>query len=329
MKTLLQYLFTGNSLSEDQAYTALKEIASGSQKDVQVAAFLAVYNMRIPTIDELTGFRKAMFDLATPVKLKYPNTIDIVGTGGDGKNTFNISTAAAFVCAGAGAKVVKSGNYGFTSISGASNIIEYLNIPFATTSQAINTQLEQSNISFIHAPVFHTAFKHIAPLRKDLQVKTIFNLLGPLVNVCDPTIAVIGVHNDLVGKLYKEVLLKTDKQFAVVHALDGYDEISLTGDTKIFTRKSTKLHTPQSFGFKQISQASLLGGNSIAENAKIFTDILSSKGTKEQNSVVLANAALAIMLYEQNSYNAALSMAEESLYGGKAFNCLNALKNIK
>ncbi|HNM31552.1 MAG TPA: anthranilate phosphoribosyltransferase [Chitinophagales bacterium] len=328
MKILLEFLFAGQSLSEEQAYLALKDIASGNQNDVQIAAFLAVYNMRFPTVEELAGFRKAMLDLAIPIKLKHKNTIDIVGTGGDGKNTFNISTAASFVCAGAGIKVTKSGNYGFTSVSGASNIFEYLQIPFATSSQKIEEQLDRSNISFLHAPLFHPAIKNVAHVRKELQVKSIFNLLGPLVNACQPTNMLIGVHSEAAGKLYKEVLKKTSTKFVIVHAVDGYDEISLTGDTRIFGRKSAQLFTPIGLGFKQLKPQDLLGGNSVKENADILLAILKGKGTDAQNNVVLANAALAISIYEDNSYPAALSMAKQSLFEGKALSSLNALKTI-
>ena len=328
MKILLEFLFAGQSLSEEQAYLALKDIASGNQNDVQIAAFLAVYNMRFPTVEELAGFRKAMLDLAIPIKLKHKNTIDIVGTGGDGKNTFNISTAASFVCAGAGIKVTKSGNYGFTSVSGASNIFEYLQIPFATSSQKIEEQLDRSNISFLHAPLFHPAIKNVAHVRKELQVKSIFNLLGPLVNACQPTNMLIGVHSEAAGKLYKEVLKKTSTKFVIVHAVDGYDEISLTGDTRIFGRKSAQLFTPIGLGFKQLKPQDLLGGNYVKENADILLAILKGKGTDAQNNVVLANAALAISIYEDNSYPAALSMAKQSLFEGKALSSLNALKTI-
>ncbi|HNE50895.1 MAG TPA: anthranilate phosphoribosyltransferase, partial [Chitinophagales bacterium] len=252
----------------------------------------------------------------------------IVGTGGDGKNTFNISTAASFVCAGAGIKVTKSGNYGFTSVSGASNIFEYLQIPFATSSQKIEEQLDRSNISFLHAPLFHPAIKNVAHVRKELQVKSIFNLLGPLVNACQPTNMLIGVHSEAAGKLYKEVLKKTSTKFVIVHAVDGYDEISLTGDTRIFGRKSAQLFTPIGLGFKQLKPQDLLGGNSVKENADILLAILKGKGTDAQNNVVLANAALAISIYEDNSYPAALSMAKQSLFEGKALSSLNALKTI-
>ena len=328
MKTLLQYLFTGKSLSQEEAHIALKDIASGNQNDAQVAAFLSVYNMRMPTTNEVIGFRNAMLDLATPINFKYKNTLDIVGTGGDGKNTFNISTLASFVCAGAGIKVTKSGNYGFSSISGASNVLEQTGIKFATTEQQLNEQLEASNITFLHAPLFHPAIKNVTNVRRQLQVKTIFNLLGPLVNPCNPKTKVIGVHSEFVGKLYRDVLKSSTANFAIVHALDGYDEISLTGDTKIFTRKKIQVHEPDSFGFKQIRPEELYGGKTIMSNAKLFMNILKGKGTPAQNNAVLANAALAISLYEENSYHNALRIAQQSLYSGKALQSFNILKKV-
>jgi anthranilate phosphoribosyltransferase len=328
MKTLLHYLFTGKSLSEEQAYIALKDIASGNQNDAQIAAFLTVYNMRMVTVHELTGFRKAMLELAIPVKFKQKNTLDIVGTGGDGKDTFNISTLACFVCAGAGLKVTKHGNYSVSSVSGSSNVLEFLGIQFAAKQDKLNEQLDKANITFLHAPLFHPAMKNVANVRKQLQVKTIFNILGPIVNPCQPKSMIIGVHNEAIGKLYKDVLKHSDINFNIVHALDVYDEISLTGDTRIFTNNSAKIHEPKSFGFNKIKPEELYGGKTIAANAKLFTDILKGKGTEAQNNVVLANAALAISLCMENSYHAALSLAKDSLSSGKAYECFTKLKAI-
>jgi anthranilate phosphoribosyltransferase len=329
MKALLQYLFSGNALSQEEAFIALKDIASGNQNDAQIAAFLSVYNMRLPTVNEMVGFRNAMIEVAIPVAFKHKNILDIVGTGGDGKDTFNISTLACFVCAGAGVKVAKHGNYGVSSVSGSSNVLEHVGIKFGTTQAKLNQQLEKANIAFLHAPLFHPALKNVANVRKQLQLKTIFNLLGPLVNPCQPKSMVIGVHSEVVGKLYKEVLKSGHVNFSIVHALDGYDEISLTGDTKIFTKKNAQIHEPKSFGFKPVKQEELHGGKTIASNAKIFMDILKGKGTPAQNNVVIANAALAISLYEENSYHAALRIAQQSLYSGNALASFENLKAIQ
>lgn len=329
MKKLLQYLFTGNSLSQQEAYIALKDIASGNQNDAQVAAFFAVYNMRIPTTHELIGFRNAMLDLCVPIKFNKIKTLDIVGTGGDGKDTFNISTLASFVCAGAGVKVTKHGNYAVSSISGSSNVLEHLGVSFANKQEKLNEQLEAANITFLHAPLFHPAMKNVASVRQQLQLKTIFNLLGPIVNPCKPSSVIIGVHNEVVGKLYKEVLKDTDTNFEIVHALDGYDEISLTGDTKIFTKNAVRIYQPKGLGFNAVKPETIHGGKTIASNAKIFLDILKGKGTEAQNNVVIANAALAISLHEENSFYAATQIAKQSLMSGKALKSFEALKAIK
>ncbi len=327
MINLLKYLMTGDVLTAKQAETALKDIASGHQNEAQVAAFLMAYNMRMVTADELKGFRKAMLSLAAPLSFKGIRTLDIVGTGGDGKNTFNISTLACFVCAGAGAKVTKHGNYGVSSVSGASNVVEQIGITFATTQEQLNKQLEAANITFLHAPLFHPAMKNVAHVRKQLGLKTIFNLLGPICNPAKPDVMLLGVHSETTGKLYRDVMKEAEVDFAIVHALDGYDEISLTDDTRVMMKKSNQLYTPRNFGFNRVTPQALEGGNTIASNARIFMDILRGKGTEAQNSVVLANAAMAISLYENNSYNAALEMAKKSLFDGKALACLNQLKS--
>ena len=329
MKALLQYLFNGNSLSQKEAETALKDIASGNQTEAQVAAFLSVYNMRFPTTHEMIGFRKAMLELAIPIKFKEKRILDIVGTGGDGKDTFNISTLAAFVCAGAGVKVAKHGNYAVSSVSGSSNVLEFLDVQFGNTQEVLNQQLNAANITFLHAPLFHPAMRNVANVRKQLQLKTIFNLLGPIVNPCYPNVQLIGVHSDLVGKLYKDVLKTTESDFAIVHALDGYDEISLTDDVRVFTRKSTHLYNPKILGFAKINATDIYGGKNLKENAKTFLSILKGNGTAAQNNVVLANAAFAISLYAQNSYLAALEDAKKSLFNGYAFNSFEKLKSIQ
>jgi anthranilate phosphoribosyltransferase len=328
MKKLLQYLFAGNTLSQSEAQIALTDIASGNQNDAQVAAFLSVYNLRMPSTEELVGFRNAMLELATPVKFSHKNTLDIVGTGGDGKSTFNISTLACFVCAGAGIKVTKHGNYGVSSVSGSSNVLEYLGINFDCLEDKLNEQLENSCITFLHAPLFHPAMKNVANVRKQLQVKTIFNLLGPLVNPGEPQTQVIGVHSEAVGKLYKEVLKSTDVNFAIVHSLDGYDEISLTDDTRVHIRKRDYLITPHAFGLDKISPEEIYGGESIESNGLIFRNILEGKGTSAQNSVVLANAALAIAVHHKTDMEQGMEKANESLFSGNALRCFEKLKAL-
>jgi anthranilate phosphoribosyltransferase len=328
MKNLLTYLFAGNTLTPHEAKTALSDIASGNQNDIQVAAFLSIYNMRMPTADEMYGFRDAMLELAHPLEFPYKNILDIVGTGGDGKDTFNISTLAALVCAGAGVKVAKHGNYGVSAVSGSSNVLEYLGVNFTSDAEKLNGQLEKANITFLHAPLFHPAMKHVAAVRKQLQVKTIFNLLGPLVNPCRPHTQLIGVYNEAVGKLYKNVLLHSPVNFAIVHSVDGYDEISLTAEVKILMKKKDMIYTPHAFGFDAVDPAALHGGNSIESNAAIFIKILEGNGTKEQNQVVVANAALAISLYKNIELEIALLEAMDSLKSGAGLECFSILRSI-
>lgn len=329
MKETLQYLIDGNVLTAQEAYSVMKDIASGKQNEIQIAAFLTIFNMRLPTAEELNGFSKAMLELATPIKFKSNNVLDIVGTGGDGKNTFNISTLACFVCAGAGVKVAKHGNYSVSSVSGSSNVLEHAGISFAKNQSELNEQLEAVNITFLHAPLFHPAMKNVANVRKQLQVKTIFNILGPLVNPAKPEVQVIGVYSDSIAKLYREVLKLRDVNFAIVHALDGYDEISLTADTKILYRKNIQVSSAHDLGFKNSKAAELFGGTTVSQNAKHFINILKGNGTEAQNNVVIANAALGISLYEQNSYSAAIQQARHSLLSGSAYDCFLKLKSFK
>ena len=324
---LLQYLFAGNVLTKSEAAVALKDIASGNQNEAQVAAFLSVYNMRMPATEELIGFREAMLELAYPVEFSVKHTLDIVGTGGDGKDTFNISTLACLVCAGAGIKVTKHGNYGVSSVSGSSNILEHLGVRFADTQEELNEQLHHANITFLHAPLFHPAMKNVAHVRKQLQVKTIFNLLGPLVNPAKPTTQIIGVYNEAIGKLYKSVLSATKINFAVIHSLDGYDEISLTDDTSVYTKTKHYLMTPQAFGFSKIYPMYIHGGDSLGSNAAIFLNVLEGKSSEAQRNVVLANAGLAIATFRKTDILHGVEEARESLQSGKALEKFNRLKS--
>jgi anthranilate phosphoribosyltransferase len=328
MKKLLQYLYNGNTLTKSEAMLALKDIASGNQNDAQVASFLTVYNLRMPSSEELTGFREAMLELAAPIDLPVKHTLDIVGTGGDGKDTFNISTLACFVCAGAGIKVTKHGNYGVSSVSGSSNVLEYLGIPFAANQEELERQLKAANITFLHAPLFHPAMKNVAHVRKQLQVKTIFNLLGPLVNPAKPDTLVVGVYNEAIGKLYKNVLSASKLNFTVLHSLDGYDEVSLTDDTSVYNRHKHYLITPHAFGFDKIEPAAIHGGDTIDSNAAIFMHILNNSSTAAQKNVVLANAGIAIATHHKTNIPEGIALAKESLESGKALQCFNNLKSV-
>ncbi len=328
MKEILQYLFNHQTLSKAEAKSIMMEIANNKFNENEVTAFVTVYLMRSITLEELEGFSSALLRLAKPVNLETDDLVDIVGTGGDGKNTFNISTLASLVVAGAGQKVAKQGNYGASSISGASNVLENLGYQFKDTEEGLKQDLEKTNFCFLHAPLFHTALRSVAPLRKNLGLKTFFNLLGPLVNPAQPKFSMIGVANLEIARIYQYLLQNRKSDFMIVHALDGYDEISLTSDTKVVDKHGDKIYSAEDINFKNIKPSTIFGGNTKEEASQIFINILEGKGTDEQNSVVLANAALALQnTGKYGDYNACLEMAKDSLFNAKALNTLNALIN--
>jgi anthranilate phosphoribosyltransferase len=329
MKTILEKLYKHETFSSDESRTILIDIASGKYNDYQVASFLTTFIMRNITLDELKGFRSALLELAIPINLSDYDTIDLCGTGGDGKNTFNISTLSSFVVAGAGTPVAKHGNYGVSSISGSSNVLEALGITFQTDQDGLRRQLDVANICFLHAPLFHPALKRVAQVRKELGVKTFFNMLGPLVNPSRPKKQLTGVFNLELARLYQYLLQEDGIDFSVVYALDGYDEISLTGDAKVLTNSAQKMITPKDFGMNIQSPESIYGGSSIPEAATLFKNILEGNGTNEQNNVVLANSALAIQTAQpQYSLEEAVSIAQDSLFNQKALATFNSLKKI-
>ena len=326
MKQILQYLFNHQTLTKAESKAILIEISQNKFNESEVISFITVFLMRSITLEELTGFREALLQLAKPIDLGTHDLVDIVGTGGDGKNTFNISTLASFIVAGTGQKVAKQGNYGASSVSGSSNVLEELGYQFKDNSQDLKADLDKGNICFIHAPLFHPALKSVAPFRKQLGLKTFFNLLGPLVNPSRPNFTMIGVANLEIARVYQYLLQKDKSEFMLVHALDGYDEISLSGDTKIINKSGEKIYSAEDLKFENINPESIFGGNSVAEAAKIFKSILDGKGSKEQNSVVLANAAIALFNTQKyGNYNDCLALAKESLESGKA---LQSLENI-
>jgi anthranilate phosphoribosyltransferase len=326
MKQILQYLFNHNTLSKAEAKAILTEIAQNKFNENEITAFVTVFLMRNITLEEMEGFREALLRLSVPVHLGTHDLVDIVGTGGDGKNTFNISTLASFVVAGTGQKVAKHGNYGVSSISGSSNVLEELGYKFKDNSEDLQKDLEKGNICFLHAPLFHPALKTVAPLRKGLGLRTFFNILGPLVNPTEPNFSMIGVYSLEIARIYQYLLQKKQENFLLVHALDGYDEISLTSDTKVFDKNGEKIYSAEELKFKNINPESIFGGDTKQESAAIFKTILEGNGTFEQNSVVLANAAMALKNTEKyGDYNDSLALAKESLGSGKA---LQSLKNI-
>ncbi len=326
MKQILNKLLEHEKLSRTEASEILKRIAAGEFNEVSIASFLTVFRMRPITQYELAGFRDALLELCVKIDLGTTDTIDIVGTGGDGKNTFNVSTLSAFVVAGAGHKVTKHGNYGVSSACGSSDVLKFLGYEFTNDSAILKRQLEESNLCFLHAPFFHPAMKTVAPVRRQLGIKTFFNMLGPLVNPIQPKHNLLGVYNQELARLYQYILQTESRDFSVVYALDGYDEISLTGPASIRTRDSEKIFLPENFGLNKLKPSDLFGGDTVPEAAKIFTNVLENKGTPAQRDVVLANAGMAIQSFEPElSLPDAVAKARESLTSGKAYNILKML----
>lgn len=330
MKDILQYLFAHKTLSAEKAKEVLLQISKGTYSETEIASFTTVFLMRSITIEELKGFRNALLELAVPVNLNGREVVDIVGTGGDGKNTFNISTLSCFIVAGAGQSVAKHGNYGASSISGASNVMENLGYKFSNENDKLNRELEEAGICFIHAPYFHPALKNVASMRKNLGIRTFFNMLGPLVNPAVPATQMIGVYNLEMARIYTYLLQQSQSRFMIVNSLDGYDEISLTSDTKVITREGEKVLSARQLGKRMVSAKDLHGGNTAEEAAKLFLKILKREGTWAQNAVVIANAAMALMATgKYNDYESCYNMAVESLEGGKAYETFNKLISLQ
>ncbi len=330
MRNILQYLFEYKTLSRQQAKEVLIEISKGSYTESEVTAFITVYLMRTITIDELQGFADALMELCVPVPLEEYKVVDIVGTGGDGKNTFNISTLSCFIVAGAGQKVAKHGNYGATSVSGASNVMERLGYQFKSDAGQLRKEVEEANICFLHAPLFHPALKAVANIRKSLGIRTFFNMLGPMVNPAKPEYQLVGVYNLEMGRIYSYLLQQKGKPFTIIHGLDGYDEISLTNDTKVIVNEGEAVMTPEQLGKRPVSAEDIHGGNTPEEAAGIFLDIIQGRGTWAQNAVVLANAAMALHCTgAYKNYNDAYLAAVDSLESGKAYNTLKKLQQMQ
>jgi anthranilate phosphoribosyltransferase len=328
MKQILEQLFENKQLSYSTAKETLTNLGQGKYNQSQISAFLTVYLMRSISIDELAGFRDALLDLCVKIDLSDYNTIDLCGTGGDGKDTFNISTLSAFVLAGAGYKVAKHGNYGVSSGCGSSNVLEFLGYKFTNNENEIRNSIEKAGICFLHAPLFHPAMKNVGPTRRELQTKTFFNILGPMVNPSFPKNQIIGVFNLEVARLYAYLYQLSGSNFTIIHSLEGYDEVSLTGNFKIITNMSDEILSPEDIGFQKINPESIKSGGSIEEAAKLFINILEGKGTKEQNDVVIANSAMAIQcISKNNNFSDAVNEAKISIMSGKALGALKKLLN--
>jgi anthranilate phosphoribosyltransferase len=330
MKKILQHLFEHKSLTREKAKDVLLNISNGMYNEAEIAAFITVYLMRSITIEELLGFRDALLQLSIKVNLTGGKIMDIVGTGGDGKNSFNISTLACFIVAGAGHKIAKHGNYGASTISGASNVMEQMGYKFKNNNDALQRELDETNICFLHAPLFHPALKLVGPIRKNIGVRTFFNILGPMVNPASPDFQLVGVYSLEMARIYNYLLQQTGNAFTIIHSLDGYDEISLTSDVKVITNAGETIYTPEQLGKRMVQPEDIYGGNTVEESANIFMKIIKGEGTWSQNAVVLANASMALFSTgSYSNYELAYAAAVDSLESGNAYKGLKKLIELQ
>ncbi|HNX80305.1 MAG TPA: anthranilate phosphoribosyltransferase [Prolixibacteraceae bacterium] len=320
MKDILNLLYKGNTLDRQIAREIMTQIGQNFYSDIEISSFLTVFLMREITADELAGFRDALLELCYKVDLNGYRTIDVCGTGGDGKNTFNISTISAFVVAGAGTPVAKHGNYGVSGPVGSSNLFDHFGYRFSNDSGKLKNEVEKAGITFMHAPIFHPAMKHVAPVRKALQTKTFFNMLGPMINPASPVYQLVGVYSPEVQNLYADVYRESGTNYMIIHGLDGYDEISLTGPAKIITGAEESIIDPSTFGLEEGRHEELSGGKSTAEAAEILVKVLTNAGSDRQKQVVIANAAAALKVVQpEASWTDCVEKASESLDSGRAY----------
>lgn len=330
MKDILHHLFTYQTLSKSEAKEVLQNIAQQKYNHIQIGSFLTVFSMRSITVEEMSGFVEALQESCIPVDLNGYNTIDMCGTGGDHKNTFNISTISSFIVAGAGYHIAKHGNYGVSSGCGSSNLMEALGYEFSTDSSKLRSDIEKTGMCYMHAPLFHPTMKEVAPIRKQLIVRTFFNMAGPLVNPAKPQGQSVGVYNLEVGRIYKYLLQNENKNFIIIHGLDGYDEISLTCPTKLMANNFERIITPEEFGLTQTTPQQIDGGNTVEEALQICISILKNTCTQAQKDVVIANAAMGIKVaIPQLSIEECVYKAKESLESGKALDVVKKLTNNK
>ena len=328
MKEILNRLTQHETLQKEEASSILFQIAKGAYNPSQIASFLTVFMMRSITLEELEGFREALLELCVAIDLSEFTPIDLCGTGGDGKDTFNISTLSSFITAGAGVKVAKHGNYGVSSGCGSSNVLEHLGIKFSNKEDFLRRCIDQAGICVLHAPLFHPAMKNVAPIRRELGVKTFFNMLGPLVNPAFPKNQLTGVFNLELARLYGYLFQKTDQNFTILYALDGYDEISLTGPAKAIRKNGESTINPQDFGVEPLSEKQITGGDTVSSSASIFMSVLDGKGTTAQNNVVSANAAMAIATATDCTPIEGFEKAKISLMSGKAYQAFKTLQKL-
>ena len=328
MKEILNRLTQHETLQKEEASSILFQIAKGAYNPSQIASFLTVFMMRSISLEELEGFREALLELCVAIDLSEFTPIDLCGTGGDGKDTFNISTLSSFITAGAGVKVAKHGNYGISSGCGSSNVLEHLGIKFSNKEDFLRRCIDQAGICVLHAPLFHPAMKNVAPIRRELGVKTFFNMLGPLVNPAFPKNQLTGVFNLELARLYGYLFQKTDQNFTILYALDGYDEISLTGPARAIRKSGESTINPQDFGVEPLSEKQITGGDTVSSSAAIFMSVLDGKGTTAQNNVVSANAAMAIATATDCTPIEGFEKAKISLMSGKAYQAFKTLQKL-
>jgi len=326
MRKILNHLFEQKTLTRQEAEEVLTNIATNKYSDSEIAAFITVYLMRSITVEELSGFRDALLNQCIKVDLSEFKTIDVCGTGGDSKDTFNISTLSAFVLAGAGIKVAKHGNYGVTSACGSSNIMEHFGYKFSNNNDKLKREIDKTGVCFLHAPLFNPAMKTVVPIRRALKVKTFFNMLGPMVNPSFPENQLIGVYSLELARLYNYLFQNSASNYSVVHSLDGYDEISLTSEFKYIFNGTDQIISPESLNYERTIPSDLNGGKTVDEAAEIFINILKGKGTKAENNVVTANTQIAVKcFFPSKSHDECREIAEDSLFGGKALKALAGL----
>ena len=326
MKTYLEKLYHYQTLSSNEAYNALEQIATGKVNPSQIASFITVYLMRSMTTEELNGFSNALLQLCIPVSFEQ-EVMDVCGTGGDGKNTFNISTITALIVATYGVPVAKHGNYGVSSVSGSSNVLEYLGYSFTNDLDVLKKQMDNYNICFLHAPLFHPTLKHAAAVRKELGIKTFFNMLGPLINPAFPENRMIGVYHAEIGRNYHYLLQQQECKYAIVHSIDGYDEISTTGDFKLFSRKGEEQISMRDLTIPTASPEALFGGHSVKDAADIFINIIKGEGTTVQNNAIAVNAGIAIESATGKDRLTSIAQAREIIESGKAYHTFKQLIN--
>lgn len=329
MKAILNHLFEYKVLSKQQSKEILIGISTGQYSNSEIASFLTIYAMRSITVEELEGFRDAMLEMCLAVDLSAYDPIDVCGTGGDGKDTFNISTLSCFVVAGAGQHVAKHGNHGVSSLCGSSTVLQYLGAKFTNDKAELERQINEAGVCFLHAPLFHPAMKNVAPVRRELGIKTFFNMLGPMVNPVSPKKQLVGVFSLELARLFAYLYQQTDKQFLVLHALDGYDEVSLTGAFKIISAHTEQVLTPAHLGLSTLHSTELSGGETVEASANIFMNVLNNEATSAQKQAVLANSALALHCADPKlSLFDAVAMAKESLESKKALKSFKKLIEI-